>query len=189
MGAQKINWRENQVKGVVNYLTGQSSTKKNSFQLGNISDNSGQVNMLNDLAAVLRAWSKTIMCYMGNDCVYMFSLGNFLPTGFGRKFAIFVFPLCVAKLIVSQAHGPQWRRQGCSPRTGIPLECWQTRGKSCAPWYNRINLFMSECRKKNLTQLCQRQLMTSQTDRLNAWAMWPLIEFFCWCAIYFTGAR
>ena len=111
-GAHEINRNENLVNGVANYLTGQSSTKKNSSQLGKIRDNSGQVNILNDLAAAIRDLSKTIMCYMGNDCVYMLPMGNFLSAGFGRKFAIFVLPLCVAKLIVSQAHGPQWRLQG-----------------------------------------------------------------------------
>ena len=91
-GAQEINWNENQVNGVANCLTGQSSAKQNSSQLGNISDNIGQVNMVNDLAAALRSSSKTIMCYMGNDCLYMFPLCNSLYAGFGWDFAIFVLP-------------------------------------------------------------------------------------------------
>lgn len=65
-GREKINWGGQKVKGVINYLTSQSPTEKNSFHLGNAKDNSGQVNILNDLAAALRALSKTTMCHFSS---------------------------------------------------------------------------------------------------------------------------
>ena len=59
-GAKKIQWNEQQTKGTANYLNAQNSNKKNSYQLGNVQDTGGQVNMLNDLSAALRVMAKTI---------------------------------------------------------------------------------------------------------------------------------
>ena len=186
-GPRKINWGGNQVRGAANYLTGKSSAEKNSLLLGNISDNSGQANMLNDLAAAIRALAKTIMWYMVNDCVYMLSMGISLYTGFGWKFAIFLLSFCVAKLIVSQSHGPQRRRQDCSPRSGIPLECWQTQGESCAPWYKPGNLFTGECRKRTWRNYVRDILRQHKQTDETPWRCGPWLGFLSVCDLFHWG--